>query len=179
MITATLRKYAQALGEVAVEARLEAEVLDQLQEFRKILTDHRELREALASPAYPLQVKREIIGRVADLLQLHQIVRNFLLLLEERGRLRQLPEIIAAYQRFLDDRRGILQVEAVLPHPLDERRVTGLGNRLERVLAKPVRLQVRVDESLIGGIVVRIGSTVYDGSVRAALRRVRERLVSS
>ncbi|GAB4238235.1 MAG: F0F1 ATP synthase subunit delta [Acidobacteriota bacterium] len=179
MITATHRKYAQALGEVAVESRLETEVLEQLQQFQQLVAEHRELRETLASPAYPLQVKREIIGKVADALRLHDIVRNFLLLLEERGRLRQLPEIVAAYQRFLDDRRGIVQVEATLPNALDEQGLKGLEERLKRVLARPVRLHVRVDESLIGGIVVQIGSTVFDGSVRAALRRVRERLVSS
>ncbi len=179
MITVAIRKYAQALGEVAAEVGREKEVFEELRSFAGLMEELADLRGSLVTPAYPLKVKQGIIEKVCELLKVSPLTRNFLLLLVERNRIGRLSEVLEAYQWFLDDRAGILRVEASVAQPLEPAGEEELRVALQRILQGEIRLQLKVDEALIGGVVIQVGSTVFDGSIRAALNQIRKKLIAS
>lgn len=176
MITSTTMKYAKALGEVAFEVGIAEKVAGQLTDFAKLMDESRELADAVANPAYPLTVKQEIVRKVAARMKLEPIVLNFLLLLVERNRIAQLESMRDGYQRVLDDHAGVVQVSVVSTYELSDTVRKGLDRALRRLTGEKVRLEYRKDESLIGGIKLQIGSTVYDGSVRTQLDHLRQEL---
>jgi F-type H+-transporting ATPase subunit delta len=176
MITSTTMKYAKALAEVAFEGGSAEKVAGQLTDFVELLGESRELAGALANPAYPLAVKQEIVRKVAARMKLEPIVLNFLLLLVERNRIAQIESMRDGYQRVLDDHAGVVQVAVVSPHELSDAVRKGLERALRRLTGEKVRLEYRLDASLIGGIKLQIGSTVYDGSVRTQLDHLRQEL---
>ncbi len=176
MITSATMKYAKALAEVAFEVNTAEKVAGQLTEFAQVVDESRELADALANPAFPLAVKQEIVRKVAVRMKLEPIVLNFLLLLVERDRIAQLESMREGYRRVLDDHAGVVQVSVVSPRELSDTVRKGLERALRRLTGEKVRLEYRLDESLIGGIRLQIGSTVYDGSVRTQLDHLRQEL---
>jgi F-type H+-transporting ATPase subunit delta len=103
-------------------------------------------------------------------------VRNFLLLLIDHRRAGVLGEIISAFEKMVDDRLGMVQVEVVSALPLSDTQKAALTKRLEKTTGKKVWLNLQVNGELIGGVLVRMGSTVYDGSVRGQLETLGKRL---
>ncbi|MEJ2145739.1 MAG: ATP synthase F1 subunit delta [Acidobacteriota bacterium] len=176
MITSVTMKYAKALAEVAFEVGTAEMVAGQLTEFVKSMDESRELSDALANPAYPLLIKQEIVRKVAARMKLQPIVLNFLLLLVERNRIAQLESMRDGFQRVLDDHAGVVQVLVVSSHELPEAVRKGLEQALRRLTGEKVRLEYQLDESLIGGVKLQIGSTVYDGTVRTQLDHLRQEL---
>jgi F-type H+-transporting ATPase subunit delta len=104
-------------------------------------------------------------------------IRNFINLLIDRNRLPLLDEIIRAYQKFLDERLGIVRASVTAALPLDDGQRRALTAKLEEATGKRVRMDVSVDRNLLGGVVARVGSTIYDGTLLQQLKSVRERLV--
>ena len=107
------------------------------------------------------------------------LVSKLLLLLAERDRIAFLPEIVRAYRNRLNDHNQVVRAEVVTASPLAADRVAMLEERLGRATGRKVLLESRVDPSIVGGAVTRIGSTVYDGSVTTQLRKMGEALTSS
>ena len=135
-----------------------------------------ELSEALANPAIPVQQRADIVGGVfADL---GEPVRNLILLLLKRGRIRQLPRVAAEFRRLDDKRNNIVHATATSAAPLDDAELRAITARLEQMSGSQVALETAVDPDLIGGIVVRIGDSLIDGSVRGRLERLRNQLAS-
>jgi len=169
------RRYARALFEEA-RAHALAEVIDaDLQQLSEVLTASRELTRIFESPIIPRDKKQKILERLlAD--RVHPLTWRFLTLLVAKQREHLLPEVVRAYQALQDEAQGVAEAHVYTAFPLDEVGVAPLRERLERLTGKRLRLRLTYDPSLIGGLVVRIGDTVYNGSVRHQLATLRERL---
>lgn len=172
-------RYARALADVAFapNAQVKAgEAAQQLRSVQELLESSEELRNALLTPAVASARKRAVIEQFAGLLGLSRIVRNFLFVLINHRRVGELRGIIEAFEQIVDERLGFARAEVSSAQPLGEEQRAELERELSQVSGKQVRVSVKVDPALIGGVAARIGSTVYDGSVRSELEQMRRRL---
>ncbi|MBA2382659.1 MAG: ATP synthase F1 subunit delta [Chloroflexi bacterium] len=135
-----------------------------------------QLMEVLANPALPLDERLEAANRVfADL---SQSVRNTIFLLVRRHRIEQLPRVVAEFVRLDERRQGITHATATSALPLTDLEVRALTARLEQMTGGTVALDTDVDERLLGGLIVRVGDRLIDGSVRGRLERLRNQLAA-
>ena len=178
MISATSSKYAHALADVAVEMGVARQAGKDLEQFASAWNASDELRSALANPAFPLQIKQNIVREVSARLKLGAVVANLLLLLTERSRMGQVGEVVEAYDQIMDDAAGVIRVKVVSAVELSDRTRSRLMETLTAVTAKEVRLEFQLDAQLIGGLRLQMGSTVYDGSIRTELEQLRQELSS-
>jgi F-type H+-transporting ATPase subunit delta len=180
-LSAVATRYANALADVVTArdspVRPEAAV-SELRSFEAALRSSVELQNALISPAVPGNRKRTVVGRIADALELSRISRNFLYVLIDHRRTGSLSEIIHSFELSVDARLGFAHAEVTSASELSEPQRAVLNAQLERLTGKRLRMRYAVDQSLIGGVIARIGSTVYDGSVRGQLSSMGRRLGS-
>ena len=179
MPAAVASRYARALVDVVLAPSDAAEpdrVRRDLRGFEQVLAASDELSVALESPSISRPRKRAVIARLARLLTLSGVATNFLLVLIDHRRTPELSGILDAFDKLLDERRGILQVEVVSASRLEQRQQDDLERRLESMTGKTIGLNLKVDADLVGGLVVRLGSTVYDGSVRGQLEAIGRQL---
>ena len=148
----------------------------ELRSFEATLSESSALHNALITPAVPVARKRAVIGRIADLLRLSRVTRNFLFVLVDHRRISSLTGIIHMFEQVVDERLGYAQAEISSAMELTEAQRGVLNTQLERVTGKRIRMRFAIDPELIGGAVARIGSTVYDGSVRGQLATIERRL---
>ena len=172
-------RYARALFDVA---RKEADVQQagrELSAFAQLIASHDALTKVFANPAIPAPKKRgvleQLIARAGSLLP---VVTKLLLLLAERDRLALLPDVDAAYQNRLMEHAKVVRAEIVTAVGLPADRVAALQQGLAQATGRQVQIESRVDPSIIGGAIARVGSTVYDGSVTRQLERMREALTA-
>jgi len=178
-LSAVATRYAKALADVTTAsgaALKPADALTQLRTFEAALNASHELHNALSTPAVPAGRKRAVVGRLADLLKLSQIARNFLFVLIDHRRIGQLGPILTDFELIVDERLGFARAEVSSPTELTEAQRGAINSELERLSGKRLRMRFAVDPALIGGVVARIGSTVYDGSVRGQLQTLGRRL---
>ncbi len=138
--------------------------------------DGSELMAILANPSLPLEQRTNVAREVFQ--GLSAPARNLVLLLVRRGRIEQLPRVAAEFRRLDEIRQGITHASATSATPLTDPEVRALTARLEQLTGGRIALQTDVDESLIGGLVVRVGDRLIDGSVRGRLERLRNQLAS-
>lgn len=182
MSLAVANQYAKALMETVARpgARLSPEAaLTQLETFAATLAETPELRGVMLSPAVSRDVKRRALGRVGDLLGLDPLLRNFLNVIATRRRVSLIPLITAGFRAQIDERNGVVRAQVSAARPLNPEQQDELASALGRVTGKQVLCEYTVDPSLVGGLSVKIGSTVYDGSVQGQLEGLRRRLASS
>ena len=173
-------RYARALADVVLEAKLNpAEVLQQLEDFVATFAGSKELREVLLNPSLPTAKRVAILDAVNRRIGCGPKVRNFLAVLISRERLAALSEIVEEYRLEMNRRLQISDAEVLTARPLQEQERAKLEREVAELAGTRVNATFLEDKSLIGGAIVRIGSTIYDGSVRGRLERLRERLVSS
>ena len=153
-------------------------VRQDLRSVEQALAGSPELGSALESPAVKRPRKRAVIARLAGALELSAVARNFLLVLVDHRRTAELSGVIAAFEKLADERLGRLEVDVASARELKEPQQTALILRLEAVTGKNVRLKLTVDDELVGGVVLRLGSTVYDGSVRGRLDALGRQLLA-
>ena len=178
-LSAVATRYANALADVVTAAASAVKPQDALAELRTFETTLRssvELRNALITPAVPGSRKKAVVGRIADLLKLSRIARNFLFVLVDHRRIALLSEIVQSFDLILDERLGYARAEVTAARELTEPQRATLNRELERLTGKRIRMRYAVDGALIGGVVARIGSTVYDGSLRGQLASLERRL---
>lgn len=178
--TAVISRYANALVEVVLSASSglkPADALAQLRAFSNAFQESKDLRAVLASPAISAAKKRAVIREVAKTIGAAPVMCNFMLVLNDHRRAAGLPEIADAFEVALDARLGLVRAEVRSATALSAEQQASLSNQLNEIAGAQVRLRVDVDPSLIGGVSVRIGSKVYDGSVRGQLAGLRQRLV--
>ena len=173
---ASAARYAKALFDVALTESTPEQTERELSSFSELVGGHAELRQALASPAVPAARKRAVVTSLLDRLQLSGPVRKLLLLLADRDRLELVPDLVAVYHERVMDHLKIVQAEVTTAAPIPADHAAQLQQRLGSALGRTVTLTTKVDPALIGGIVTRIGSTVYDGSVATQLAALRQRL---
>ena len=171
------RRYATALLELGSETHQLDALVDELQRAAQAYELSAELRSALADPLVSVQAKHEIVKEVATRLALGQVTKNALALLVDRRRIKALPAIAQRLREMADDKRGVLRAEILTAMPLPEEYFTQLQQQLERVTGRRIALDRKLDPSLICGVVARVGDTVYDGSLIARLRKMKERML--
>lgn len=183
MTSATIvNRYANALAYVVLAANSEvppAEAVAQLRTFDAAAGAVPELQTILASPAVSMARKRAVIRAIAGALGLKRIIVNFLLVLSDRRRWGALHEVIDALDAVLDDHLGFERAEVRSPYALSDQQREALTRELARVAGRQIRLRLVVDPDLIGGVTARVGSTVYDGSVRGQLAKMRLSLAAN
>ncbi|MDE3103647.1 MAG: ATP synthase F1 subunit delta [Acidobacteriota bacterium] len=173
-------RYANALATVTASAGLQVEIVkQQLDDFAATLAGSRELREVLASPAVPHDQKLKVLDAIAGRIGAGSQVRNFVAVVLDHGRLHEFAEIVDEYATVADQRAGIFEAEIVTAHELGEQDRAELEAQVVKLAGGQVRATYRQDASLLGGAVVRVGSTVYDGSIRTQLAQLKEKLVTA
>ena len=174
-------RYARALVDAVVSPGAGLEPRQALTELRAVngmIAGSADLRNVLYSPAVSNSKKRALMARLGDTIPLSRLVRNFLFVIIDRRRMQSLGDMADAFETALDERMGVVRAEVKSAAPLTERQQVDLQHELSRVAGKQVRCEFSIDPELIGGVVARIGSTVYDGSVRSQLETLRGRLVT-
>jgi F-type H+-transporting ATPase subunit delta len=177
--SAVVNRYANALVDIVVSPAAgidPAQAVSQLRDFESAVREAPELAVVLASPAVPASRKRLVIRRIGEALGLQRIILNFLLVLSDHRRAHTLSEMIEAFDVLLDERLGLVHADVVSASELTPQQRERLSAELGRIAASPVRMKFVVDPDLIGGVTARLGSKVYDGSVRGRLEKLRQRL---
>lgn len=170
------RRYAEAAFEIATRDGTLDELAAGLELARDTLGQSTVV-DVLRNPGIPLRQRIEVVdGLLAD--GVPASVLKLVGLLVERGRIEQLPNVAAEYRRMLNEQRGIVAAVATSAMPLSKDETAALQKKVTEMTGRTVDLRVEVDESLIGGLTVRVGDTLYDASVRGRLERLRERLVA-
>lgn len=171
-------RYAKALFDVALAENTElATVARDLSEVTVLLTEHTELAEAVQRPGVPDHARIAAMEQVADRLGVAPQVKKLLVVLTQGRKLDLLKDLTEAYHERLLAHQNIVRADVTSAAPLSPEQTRALEDSLATVTGKKVELSVAVDPSLLGGVVARIGSTVYDGSVRTQLQKLRQELV--
>lgn len=170
-------RYARALYELAVEHQAGDKIGVELQQIVTTIQQIPALGEALASSIIPGEAKKNIVGEVFSE-QISPLTFNFLQLIIDKKRISELPAIHRRYQEMLRASQGVIAGEVISAVPLDEAELSRLASKLQQATGKQVELQTRVEAELIGGLVVRIGDRVIDGSVRTQLATLRQVLTA-
>jgi F-type H+-transporting ATPase subunit delta len=174
-ITAVTSRYANALADVvtASGAALDPQAAAiELRGFAQVVAESAELRNALLTPAVAPSRKRAVVERIVAVLGISRIIRNLLFVLVDHRRIAMLPDLATAFEAVMDERLGFARAEIAAGLELTPAQQTAIAAELERVTGKRIRARYGVDSALIGGVMARIGSTVYDGSVRAQLAAI-------
>ena len=170
-------RYARALLDVAIHEKADLDVIDRdLAEFAGLFTEHPTLAKVLLNPAVPVPRKRAVVAELLARSTPHPILAKLLALLADRDRLVLVPDLLASYRDRLLDHRKVVRAEVTTASELPPGRAEAIEQRLAQATGRTVTLTTRTDPSIIGGVVARIGSTVYDGSVTRQLEKMRERL---
>jgi F-type H+-transporting ATPase subunit delta len=178
-LSAVAERYAAALADVVVERKGAPDIPEGLAQFADLLLSSADLQHALESPAVDREVKIKIVDEVAEEMKLNDAVRNFICVVVDNRRTHMLREIVELLNVELNRREDIVELDVTSARKLDEGERTRLLEAFKGDDSKKkVRASFAEDETLLGGVVVRVGSTVYDGSVREQLNRLRERLES-
>jgi len=171
-------QYANALADVASAQGAAVPALKQLADFGVAYAESAELRTFLASPAVTIDAKHAVIEKIVARLGASRIIRNFLFLIANHRRTVILPEIFKAFEQVVRQRQGLAEVEVSSAVELSAGQKANLGKTLEKLTGKKVETKYAIDPALLGGAVVRIGDTIYDGSLRSRLSELRARLAA-
>ena len=169
-------RYAAALADVALKHGGGERIKADLAGFVETFAASADLRNFLETPAVDYEAKQNVIHKLAERMELAPEVRNFIQLLVLHRRTDLLPEIQQAFESDLNARMGIAEADVKSARELSAKEKERLTAALEQRTGKKIQARFREDKSLLGGLVVRVGSTIYDGSVREHLTRLRQKL---
>lgn len=169
------RRYAKALLEIGIKNQSTEAIGAELERVAALF-EHRDLRTVLGSPVHDTGARRGVLSKLIERLSLSKDVTNFLNLALDRNRLGLVPEISTAFRAMADEVAGRVRAEVVSAKPLDSAAAAQLTEALRAQTGKEVILSKSVDAELIAGAITRIGSVVFDGSVRTQLQQIRDSL---
>ncbi len=171
-------QYANALADIALMQGAAEAAAKQLNEFAAAYAQSAELRAFLASPAVTVEAKHAVIEKLAARLGASKIMRNFLFVIADQRRTQLLPEITATFQQVIRQRQGVAEAAISTAVELSASQKKEMAATLARLIGKKVETKYSLDPALLGGAVVRIGDTIYDGSLRGRLNEMRARLAA-
>ena len=171
------RRYATALADVAIDRREEKVVQNELDQWSVMIESSSQLKEVFANPTIAYDQKRRVLEDLIARSRPRDTTASFLRVLLKNQRLAQLRDITARYAQVLDERAGVLAGSVTTARPIPEELKKTLHETLSAATGHTVRLSFDTDEKIIGGLVARIGSTVFDGSVESHLERLADGLV--
>ena len=175
---AILGKYARSLAEVAFEQNIEDKVADDLRFFADILSGQPDVQNTFDSPAISRDEKAKLLDALLAEYPATPVASNFMRVLLEHNRMRWFGNILHLFSEIVNKRKGIVSAKIVAATPLDRNGIGRIEERLGKITGKTVvAAAVETDENLLGGIVVSVGNTIYDGSVRTQLEEMKHRLV--
>jgi F-type H+-transporting ATPase subunit delta len=179
-MAAFVQRYARAFADVVAQEKLDTAALDrQMNDFLATFEGSAELRALFLNPAVAATQKVAFLDKLNAKLGLQKQLRNLLAVLIKNDRIGEAREVVEAYRAELQERQGIRQVEIVTARELNEKDRAGMVAGVGKLAGARVEASFRLDESVLGGVVVRIGSTVYDGSLRGRLERLKEQLTAN
>ena len=176
-MAAFVSRYATAFLEVVTAAKLDTAAINrQIGDFLGTWDGSPELREFFVNPAIPAVQKVGFLDKINAKLELRKELRNLLAVLIDNGRIGSVSEVAAAYRQLLQQQLGIRQAEIVMARELGAAERNALVAEIGKLAGSRIEASFKLDAAILGGTVVRIGSTVYDGSVRGRLDRLKEAL---
>jgi len=171
-------RYAKALFDVALQENTElAKVATDLSEITEAVTQNPELQRVAEGAGIPDDKRKALMAAIADRLGTVGPVKKLLVMLTDRRKLNLLPDLSSVFRERLLAHQNIVRADVTSAAPLSPEKTKALEEHLAQVTGKKVELSVSVDPALLGGVVARIGGTVYDGSVKTQLQRLRQELV--
>jgi len=170
--------YARAFADVVVSGKLDASgITRELRAMEALLASNESLRRVMENPSIPGEAKRGVLDGIAKKQGMTRQVRNFIAVLIDNLRLPLFGDIVKQVEVELNHRLGLADVEVISARELAAAEKKTIEGQVAGVTGKTVRAHYEQDSSLLGGVVVKVGSTIYDGSVKGQLARIRERLV--
>ena len=166
-------RYAVALYQLAIDTKQLDPILQDLNSFKKLIDDNLDLQKLVYSPVFGADEKSSTITQLLQKAKAKELVIQFIGTIAKNGRLFAIKEIISAFNKEVETRRGKVSAEVVSAIPLDDKRMTQIHKSIMSIVgAEDVSLEMRVDPSLIGGLVIRIGSRMFDTSLKTKLKRL-------
>jgi len=176
-MAAVASRYARALVEVILEQRVDTDIArQQLRAIVDAVHESIELRRVWESPAVLPEQKRAVLDGIAAQIKAVKPIRNFMAVIIDHRRIGMLDDIMRDFESELDAQLGFTEVEVSSARPLSPGEKRAVETRVERLTGKKVRARYTTNTELLGGVVVRAGSTIYDGSVRGQLEKMRQEL---
>jgi F-type H+-transporting ATPase subunit delta len=173
------RRYATALADVVIARGEAKEVQDELMGWEQMMRDNAALLVVFSNPTIPYDQKQKVLSALITRVKLRPTSANFLQVLLKNQRLAELSEVNKRFSYVLDERAGAMSADVTTARPVPVVAQEALRTKLASITGKTVRLSFKTDEELIGGLVTRIGSTIYDGSVRNHLERAKAQLIGN
>ena len=171
-------QYANAMADVALVQGVAEPASKQLHDFGAAYAESTELRTFLASPAVSLEAKHAVLETIVARLGASKIIRNFLFVLTDHRRTQLIPEVVTAFHQVIRYRQGIAEAEISSAIELTGAQKKEMAATLAQLTGKKIEAKYALDPALLGGVVVRIGDTIYDGSLRGRLNEMRTRLAA-
>jgi F-type H+-transporting ATPase subunit delta len=172
--------YARAFADVVMAEHLDpARTLSEARQMAALVNDHHPLREVWQAPSVPAEQKRAVLDAIAQRAGISRQLRNFLAVIIDKGRISFLGEIVRQFGQELNQRLGFAEAEITTTRELTKEERIELERDLARATGKKIKAHYAQNPALLGGAIARVGSTVYDGSVKGRLERIRRQLAST
>ena len=178
-VQALARRYAAALADVVMARGESREVREELAAWESMTQSNPQLLEVFRHPTIPHEQKRAVLNDLIARARVRPTTANFLQVLLQNHRLADLSEVNRQFVQELDRRSNVVTAQVTTARPLPQDAQESLRAKLSQMTGRSVRLEFEVDDSLIGGVVTRIGSTLYDGSVRGQLEQVKRKMLGA
>jgi len=176
-MAAITSRYARALADVVQDQKADPRrIEDELKTMADVVSSAPQLRTVWENPAVEANEKRAVLDAIVARTEVSKMVRNFVAVLIDHRRIGSLPAIVRQVEVEFNERLGLAMAEVTTARPLDDQQKRALETRVGAVTGKTIRARYATDDSLLGGAVVKVGSTVYDGSIRGQLERLKEEL---
>jgi F-type H+-transporting ATPase subunit delta len=170
------RRYASALADVVIERKEEREVKQEIDQWASMIEDNPQLKEVFANPTIAYDEKRKVLEELITRSRVTPTTASFLRVLLRNQRLSQLRDVAERFSQVLDERGGVVSASVTTAKPIPEDLQNQLRETLAAATGRNVRVTFNTDETIIGGLVARIGSTIFDGSVQNRLERLSDEL---
>jgi F-type H+-transporting ATPase subunit delta len=172
--------YARAFGDVVIANKLDpARTLGEVQQISDLVRQSKQLREVWETPSITAEQKRAVLDAIVKRAKISPMVRNFIAVLIDKRRMKFLDEIVVQFGHELNQRLGFAEAEITATRELSAEERSALEADLARAVGKKIRARYAEDRAILGGAIARVGSTVYDGSVKGQLEKIRQQLISS
>ena len=175
MIDGIANRYAEALFQLSVEENITEELYKQLQDVVGLIKENKELDNVLKSPLVPKSEKVDLIEVLFNN-KINNNLKNFLKILVEKGRISSLKSIELTFKELLNDKNNVIEGTVISAVPLTSEKVKELEEKLSKKYNKNVTLENKVDKTILGGVLVRLGNIQIDGSVKTRLNNIKDQL---
>jgi F-type H+-transporting ATPase subunit delta len=176
LISNISKRYARAFFEIATEEKQLERYYNEISQFALIIAQNKALGEFLANPVFEQESKKGVVENIIGKLKLSGMTVNFLKLLVDKRRIDVLPDIVFFYRQLMDESLKKVRVNLKTAFPLSSEMQAYIASNLEKVTGRKVEISVEKDPGLVGGIVIGVGDTLYDGSIKNQLNNMRNLL---